>query len=290
MIYSTAVKNTLNRLLQVFGLRLITLTAQRAENERIKGLRKLRQFTRPVYPLLTGMVDFSIKLMAELAESYTKELEVLMSGNGLAGAFRPDNTFFGSSDAEVLYLMVRSNRPKRIVEIGSGNSARVVRQAISDGTLDVEHIAIDPSPRSDIADMVDNMILSKLELVETKELISSLGANDILFIDSSHEVRIGNDVAKIFCEILPALASGVVVHVHDIFLPYDYQEPYPAEYPEWGEQYLLQAFLERRKHELMWPGFYLEETRPEDYKLIGLSSDKGALSYAFNSSYWFRVV
>jgi hypothetical protein len=76
------------------------------------------------------------------------------------------------------------------------------------------------------------------------DTFQQLGANDILFIDSSHVVKCGGDVNYLFLEVLPRLQPGVIVHVHDIFLPGDYPKSWVKEHLRfWSEQYLLQAFL-----------------------------------------------
>ena len=76
------------------------------------------------------------------------------------------------------------------------------------------------------------------------EHTDQLGAGDILFIDSSHTVRIGGDVVHLFCEVIPRLAPGVIVHVHDIYLPYEYPRAWVEQLRwYWAEQYLLQALL-----------------------------------------------
>ncbi len=80
--------------------------------------------------------------------------------------------------------------------------------------------------------VADNIIRSRAELTDV-EVFAQLQAGDILFIDSSHEVRTGNDVLFIFFQILPALCPGVVIHLHDIFLPYDYPQGWVAE-SRWG--------------------------------------------------------
>src|SRR5262249_26270842 len=156
-------------------------------------------------------------------------------------------------DAEVLYLMVRSLGPKRILEIGSGNSTRIIRQAIVDGNLLVSHVAIDPEPRADVTGLTDRLLRQRFEESGVIDELQALERNDILFIDSSHQVHIANDVARLFCNTIPALTTGVVIHVHDVFLPFDYPEPFCTEYSDWGEQYLVQVMLASRARKILWP-------------------------------------
>ncbi|WP_235754343.1 class I SAM-dependent methyltransferase [Ruegeria pomeroyi] len=139
-------------------------------------------------------------------------------------ATRPDiaaATAITTPDAEALYLMIRRYQPRRVIEVGCGNSTRITRQAALDGGLETEITAIDPWPRADIAGVVDRFEQARLEEVDPA-VFAALEADDVLFIDSSHQVRMSNDVAHLFCRIIPALAPGVVIHVHDVFLPYEY--------------------------------------------------------------------
>src|SRR5206468_5214202 len=91
-----------------------------------------------------------------------------------------------------------------------------------------------------------------------------LNPGDILFIDTSHEVRVANDVAYIYANLLPRIRPGVIVHIHDIFLPYEYPKEWVFDHCNlWGEQYILQAFLSHSDSwKVLWPGYYLQKTLP----------------------------
>jgi predicted O-methyltransferase YrrM len=279
----TEVKLFTNWLLRRFGLQIDTLTREKIEAARIEELRRRGYFERPAFPLLPGFADFTVDDIVAAAQEFSTALAVLMRGGAKPGGYDPGNDFYKSPDAQILYLMVRSLRPRRIVEVGSGNSTRIIRQAIADGALQVEHVAIDPEPRSDVAGMVDRMILTRFEYADVHRYLSQLSARDILFIDSSHEVHVGNDVARLFCAALPTLADGVVVHVHDIFLPFEYPDPYYVRNPRWGEQYLLQLFLQDARHEVLWPGYYLQKEKPEITERLPF------LAEGIAQSLWFRL-
>ena len=94
-------------------------------------------------------------------------------------------------------------------------------------------------------------------------LFAQLEAGDCLFIYSSHVVRVRNDVAHLFCRIIPALRPGVVIHVHDVFLPYEYPKRFFYDCPGWGEQYMLHALLQGDGYEVLWPGYSLQQERPD---------------------------
>jgi hypothetical protein len=155
--------------------------------------------------------------------------------------FNFDNGFFSGFDAAVYYSLIRYLKPRRIIEIGGGYSTLLAASALrGEGKL----ICIEPYPER------LNGVGSRVELIQKRveeidvDFFSCLEANDILFIDSSHAVRFGSDVCYEFLQLLPQLAPGVWIHVHDIFFPHDY----PAEWlierrTAFNEQYLLEAFL-----------------------------------------------
>ena len=197
--------------------------------------------------------------------------------------YRPGNGYYDSPDADALYLMVRRHKPKHVIEVGCGNSTRVTRQAIIDGELTTTITAIDPYPRADIAHVVDRFEQKRLEDVDPA-LFSELEAGDILFIDSSHVVRMSNDVAHLFCRIIPALKPGVVIHVHDVFLPYEYPKRFFYDCPGWGEQYMLHALLQSGAYEMLWPGYFLQQARPDAVEALPFLKDGRA------QSIWVRKI
>lgn len=283
MALTSTIKDAANRWLSRVNVNVVTLTAERAEAVRLRGLRDRGQFTRAAYPVLSSMRSFSVADMTAAYYAFKPDLDRLMAGDAAPGKFKPINDFYRSPDAEILYLMIRKLAPRNIVEIGSGNSTRIVRQAISDGRLDVRHVAIDPAPRDDIRGLVDHAHLARFEDTSSTDIIARLGPGDVLFVDSSHEVRVANDVALLFCNVLPALAKGVVVHVHDIFLPFDYPEEFAFRFPHWGEQYILQVHLAAAAHELLWPGAYVQRLVPE------ATGSLPFMTQGLAQSLWFAV-
>jgi hypothetical protein len=156
---------------------------------------------------------------------------------------------YGPGDAETLYAMVRHLRPRRLVEVGSGNSTLISAAAIArnaDDGPDAALVALDPAPRRSFPPSVAARIEHRGEPIEvaSPELFASLAADDVLFVDSSHVTKLGGDVNRIVLDLLPRLAAGVNVHFHDVFLPWEYPRRL-AEREEkfWNEQYLLHAFL-----------------------------------------------
>lgn len=159
-----------------------------------------------------------------------------------------NNGAFESGDAEILYSIIRYFKPKKIIEIGSGNSTLMAIEAIranenEDYEYKCKHICIEPYEMPWLEKTTAEIIREKVENVNI-DLFMSLNENDILFIDSSHVIRPQGDVLFELLEILPVLNKGVLVHFHDIFTPKDYSENHIMnDVKMWNEQYLLEAFM-----------------------------------------------
>lgn len=150
------------------------------------------------------------------------------------------NPFFSWLDAASLVTMLRTMAPERYMEIGSGNSTKFARHAINDAGLPTKILSLDPEPRTEIDALCDTVIRARLENCELT-VFDQLESGDVLFFDGSHRILTNSDATVFFLELLPRLKAGVVVHIHDIFLPWDY-------HPAWGrrlysEQYILAAML-----------------------------------------------
>lgn len=252
----------INALLGEIDVRITDGAAHEAEQRRLRAFEARGGLDAPAYALSPGMEGFDIAPLVEDAGRFAPELRGLMDPAANATGYTPGNGYFDSPDAEALYLMVRRNAPRQVIEVGCGNSTRITRQAILDGGLDCTLTAIDPFPRADIAGLVDRFHQATLESVDPS-LFGDLSRGDILFIDSSHQVRMSNDVAHLFCRIIPALPAGVVIHVHDVFLPYEYPKRFFYDCPSWAEQYMLHALLQGDGYDILWPGYYLQKERPD---------------------------
>ncbi len=189
--------------------------------------------------------------------------------SGESGRFHFNNGLFDGTDALVAYCMIRHFEPRLIIEVGSGFSSLVTAEAIAKNKKS-DLICIEPFPR----DFLRQGFLGLHSLIEKRvqdidlEFFSQLHSGDILFIDSSHTVKIGGDVNYLFLEVLPRLNPGVIVHVHDIFLPFDYRRDWVMdEFRFWTEQYLLQAFLSfNSEFEVLMANGYLVHRYLEDFK------------------------
>jgi hypothetical protein len=150
------------------------------------------------------------------------------------------NGWLPGLDTAALYAFVHDRNPALYLEVGSGNSTRVARRAVEDGGLRTRIVSIDPEPRAICDSLCDEVIRRPLEDIDLA-IFARLDRGDVCFIDNSHCAYQNSDVTVSFLEILPRLAPGVLVGIHDIFLPDDY----PAAWADrwYNEQYMLAAFL-----------------------------------------------
>jgi hypothetical protein len=180
---------------------------------------------------------------------------------------RPPRYFYGNDqypclDAEVLFCMLRHFRPNHVMEIGSGYSSLItaeVNRQFRSGAM--EFTCIEPYPRQFLIDGVPgvtSLIRKKVQQMGPG-FFSRLGPDDILFIDSSHVAKAGSDVNYLLFEILPSLQPGVMVHIHDIFLPDEYPKRWVIdEGRNWNEQYVVRAFLQYNEaFEIVWAAYYM---------------------------------
>jgi Methyltransferase domain len=194
-------------------------------------------------------IDLQVEKQLQLLSQfrYADELQVLPLRGDPKDGFCYFNRMFGPGDAEILYSMIRHLKPHKTVEIGSGCSTLLAKAALDRNRAEgnaTEHICIEPYPPSWFDEAkVTRLIRTRVETIEPA-FFEQLQENDILFIDSSHVLRIGGDVWFEYLEILPRLRRGVFVHIHDIFLPFEYPRPWVRDRRwYWTEQHLVQAFL-----------------------------------------------
>lgn len=209
-------------------------------------------------------IDMNDPTQLELLQEVLPRYQAEFDGFPLAPGADPyqyhhQNFTFVGLDAIALYCLSRHFRPTLIVEVGSGFSTRLSAQALrSNGRGEL--ICIEPYPDAVLRAHpgITQLIPSPVQAVE-RSLFERLGANDILFIDSTHTVKIGSDVNLLVLEVLPRLQPGVIVHFHDIFLPRDYPRPWILEARMFSnEQYLLQAFLNgNAQFEVLFSSAYL---------------------------------
>ena len=154
---------------------------------------------------------------------------------------------YGYVEGQALYAMVRFLKPQRIIEVGSGVSTACMLAAARTNQSETGRMpvitCIDPFPSVKIRSLREVELLDRKVQQSSLEMFASLGPSDLLFIDSTHTVKPASDVNFLILEVLPRLKSGVVVHFHDIHLPYDYQPDVLTAFYHWSETSLLRAFL-----------------------------------------------
>ena len=206
------------------------------------------------------------------------------------------NRLFDGVDALVAYCMVRHFQPRLIIEVGSGFSSLALGEAASkNGCTPI--ICIEPFPRDFLRKGFPGLqtLIEKNVQEINLEFFSQLQSGDILFIDSSHTVKVGGDVNYLFLEVLPRLKPGVIVHVHDIFLPFEYRRDWVVdEFRFWSEQYLLQAFLSfNLEFEVLMANRYLAHKYRDDLKvtfanLANLEAVRPSSLGWVGGSFWMR--
>lgn len=211
-----------------------------------------------------------LKFLQDVCPQYAEEYNKFDADYTRDDRFYMDNTQFIANDPHIYYCMIRHYQPKKVVEVGAGFSTLVASQAALCNP-DTQVIAIEPYPRDFVKNQVNgiqhinqsaqNMDISYFEQLE---------ANDILFIDSSHVVKTGSDVVYLVLEVLPRLAEGVIVHFHDIFLPFEYPKDWLFKRRLfWNEQYLVQAFLMNNSRvKILYANRYMTEYYKDEYKTI----------------------
>jgi hypothetical protein len=215
--------------------------------------------------------DSQIELLARFESAYKAEYDSIpMHSSGDRRQFYIQNNRFSTVDAEILYCMIRYFRPRLMIEIGGGMSTLLSVQALSRNRTegaDSELITIEPYPDEVLVSGLPGFFkLCRTEVQQVPlSLFERLDAGDILFIDSSHICAINSDVNYEFLEILPRVKPGVVIHIHDIYLPREYDVAFFKKHKVFlNEQYLLQAFLTyNTQFEILWAGNYMHINHPD---------------------------
>ncbi|MEV8636137.1 class I SAM-dependent methyltransferase [Streptosporangium sp. NPDC051023] len=200
-----------------------------------------------------------LALAIDLAEELDKPL---------AGPRYPSGhtQWFCAADAAVYRSMLWRHKPRRVMEIGSGFST-----AVALDTLDrsVELTCVEPYPDRMLSllrpEDSDRLTLLRSPVQDVPlEAYARLEAGDVLFIDSTHVAKAGSDVIWLFLQVLPRLAPGVIVHIHDIFWPFDYPDEWLREGRDWTEAYFLHAFLAGNSgYEILLFSSWLWQEHPE---------------------------
>ena len=215
-------------------------------------LDQLRADAAQLFDLDVELAGIDLREPEQLAliERIANELNDAPSGSTPSPTTRypADNPSFGIGDATMLEGMLRLHAPSRIVEIGSGYSSALILDVVEHHLPGTAVTFVEPHTellRSLMREGDDgrcHIVEQRVQDVPAK-LLDQLERGDVLLIDSTHVVRTGSDVCHLILDVLPTLAPGVIVHVHDIFWPFQLPEGWIEEGRQWCESYLVRAFL-----------------------------------------------
>lgn len=248
------------------------------------------------YSLLNNLINGNRQLYKDLLVSFlkhTKNIHEIKDAKNETDENNPtwNNGFLPGLDIVGIYGIIAKYKPTKYIEIGSGNSTKVARKSIKENDLNTEIISIDPFPRANIDHLADKVIREPFEnLSDNSFIIESLNENDILFIDNSHRVFPNSDAMICFLELLPFLKKGVIVHIHDIYLPFDYPQFMCDRF--YNEQYLLAAFIlaNPEKFKTILPNYFISEDA-ELAKLISPMWNHSNLNNVekHGGSFWLQI-
>ena len=239
--------------------------------------------------------DAQIRLLASFASGYKAEYDKFVFEKDQISKpyeYYVNNKQYESVDGETLYCMIRHFKPNKIIEIGSGNSTYLAAKAVlmnaAEGSA-CKLIAIEPYPNEHLQKGFPGLyklLPKKVEVIPLSEF-TELRENDILFIDSSHVLKIGGDVQYECLEILPRLNRGVIIHFHDIFLPAEYLKEWVLRRHQFfTEQYLLQAFLAfNNAFEVLWAGHFMHLKHGDK---LGKAFSSYKKEKSLPGSFWIR--
>lgn len=191
----------------------------------------------------------------------------------LQGVARSYGPGYGYVEAQALHAFIRHYAPKQIIEVGSGVSTHCMLTALElnrrDNGDQTTLTCVEPFPSAWLRKSPDAELLERRVQAVPVDVFRRLKSGDFLFIDSSHTVKPGSDVNYLILEVLPVLAPGVLVHLHDIHLPYDYQRNVLKTYLHWSETSLLRAYLTHNDRvAILFCLSHLHYDRPEQLKQI----------------------
>lgn len=237
----------------------------------------------------SGQVDFLGKLChsQELID-----LNLSKESDDLPETFFINNGSFEAGDADFLFQFIRHIKPNKLVEIGSGHSTKLARIAMQRNFDETdrayEHICIEPYEQDWLEELSGVRVLRSRVEDCNLNWADYLQAGDLLFVDSSHIIRPQGDVLTEYLEIFPSLRPGVLVHVHDIFTPYDYPKSWVVDDVRfWNEQYLLEALLTHStRYEVVAALNFLKNSHYDALKRVCPYLDKNHEP----GSFYFRVL
>ncbi|KAB7783833.1 class I SAM-dependent methyltransferase [Methylorubrum populi] len=207
------------------------------------------QRQRTTIPGIDVNASGQIELIAEL-KKFVTQFDWPQEKND-ERRYYTNNTFYGHGSGFILFSMLMKYKPKRIIEVGSGFSSALMLDTaeLKMGDREVNLTFIEPFPDR-LNKLLKGRDRERCRIIKSFvqhvpiDIFTSLGAGDLLFIDSSHVVKTGSDVLFLYNEVIPQLAPGVLIHIHDIYWPFEYPSGWLAKRWAWNEAYFLRALLQ----------------------------------------------
>lgn len=249
-------------------------------------------YGKPPHPILYEIINKNRDYYKKKLESFLRFKDYFhkIPLQGSESSLSPFwlNSWLPSLDAISLYSFLCLYAPKTYLEVGSGNSTKFVRTAINDHKLKTIIISVDPHPCAEVDQICDVVIKKNLEDVDLT-IFDELEENDLLFIDNSHRCFMNSDVTVAFLDILPRLKSNILVHFHDIFLPYDYLPGWEDRY--YSEQYLLAAYLlaNTDRFNILLPNYFILNDPALAQILNPIWNPEMRATENLGSSFWIRT-
>ncbi len=249
---------------------------------------------KPPHRALYKIIDANREIYRNLINkslSYKDKIWAIQDSSKETDSTKPswNNGFLPGLDIIGIYTFISEFKPKRYIEIGSGNSTKVAYKAKTEQKLVTEIISIDPMPRAEIDNLASRVIREPFENIDIN-ILNELDKDDILFVDNSHRILPNSDSMVFYLEILPRLKKGVIVHIHDIYLPYDYPQFMCDRF--YSEQYGLAMYLlaDPERYDTILPNYFISE----DKELSDLISpiwnhDNLKEVEKHGGSYWIRI-
>jgi methyltransferase family protein len=243
-------------------------------------------------------VDFDtasqLAFVEEELAPYLSEFDPPLEPTGVADEYFMRNEFYGGVDAQLLYAVLRRFGPARVLELGSGYSSLVVEAAAERNRQEqreLRHTVVDPYPSGIFSERFTKSreIMARRAQDVPLSVYEGLTAGDVLLVDTTHTVKLGGDVTFLVLEVLPLLRRGVLVHIHDVFLPWEYpREWFEEEEWFWAEQYMIQAFLAlNSEYEVLFGTQALARKHPTALAEL-ISSFKHARANGEYAALWLR--
>ena len=229
--------------------------------------------------------------MIEAALSNQNEIDEIQDSSKVTDSKLPgwNNGFLPGIDIIAIYTMISYYKPKRYVEVGSGNSTKVAFKVKQEQHNSLEITSIDPMPRAEIDQLADVVIRKPFEDIDYQKVLN-LEAGDILFIDNSHRILPNSDSMVFYMEIFPQLNKGVIVHIHDIYLPYDYPQFMCDRF--YTEQYGLAMYVmaNPKRYKTIFPCYFVSEDEELAKQLEPIwNHDNLKEVERHGGSYWLQI-